>query len=511
MSVIQFTTKSEESPKPESPITPVRPPFGSNGTFGTYGVTGEQAFPLDALPRTMRDIVTETARVTQTPEALAACIALGTIATAIGGGIVWRSNAHRETPANAFILAAVKSGTGKGQSMGIIAKPLYRWEDEANESWNRYERPRLATRKSVADEKLKTAKGKASTADKDSLEQVIDELTELESELAEITRALENPPRLATADGTAEALAGILANQRHEALASLTSEARGVAGVLLGRYGKNGATDEGLYLSGYSGDPVKVDRKGGTCISLSAPRLSVLWLVQPDKAREIAGHEGIAESGFLQRFLFAEVKADFQDEPENMDPPSPKILAAWNDLTHSLIENYHESAGDPVVIDGDHGAREVIRTFTNASKRRARDGQPLADVAPFVSRWGENAARLALVIHCAKHGSRAHTIHLEADTAQAAVAIVQWFSDRQLEFLAESRTAKAEKRLSQLLVHIVANNGELSRNTAYKSHGFDWLEVEALAAQFPSKIATEKRETAGRPVEVVRLARHETP
>lgn len=456
----------------------------------------------------MREIVTETARVTQTPESLAASIALGTIATAIGGGLVWRSNSSRITPANLFVLVAAKSGTGKGQSCSIIAQPLYEWEEQANDAWNRYERPKLATRKSVAEEKLKSAKRKSAAANKDTIEQAITEQTTLEAELADITRALESPPRLATADATAEALAGLLSNQPHEALGSITSEARGVADVLLGRYGKNGATDESIYLSGYSGDPVKVDRKGGGCISLRSPRLSVMWLIQPDKAREIAGHEGIAESGFLQRFLFAEVKADYQDEPEEMEPPSPKILSGWKELVHELIETIHQSEDDPIIIEGTREAREAIRHYRNTSMRRSRDGGELADIAPFVSRWGENAARLALVLHCVKHGSRANTIQIDADTAQAAVVIVQWFTDRQMEFLAEGRTAKAERRLNQLLLLIAAKGGELTRRDAKKSHGYEWQEVEALAARFPEKIETQKRMTAGRPVEVVIHAEH---
>jgi hypothetical protein len=75
-------------------------------------------------------------------------------------------------------------------------------------------------------------------------------------------------------------------------------------------------------------------------------------------------------------------------------------------------------------------------------------------VGQFAARYGEQAWRLALVLHAAFHGAEAHNHPLDVETAGNAIAIVRWFVDSQLSVLARTRrqaTAKLEDEVLELL------------------------------------------------------------
>ena len=80
---------------------------------------------------------------------------------------------------------------------------------------------------------------------------------------------------------TSEKLA-VLLGANHEILFSASPEARQIVDIVCGRYNSTKSTDEAIYLSGFSGDFLRVDRLGRDPLTLHKPCLSVLWLVQPD-------------------------------------------------------------------------------------------------------------------------------------------------------------------------------------------------------------------------------------
>ena len=69
-----------------------------------------------------------------------------------------------------------------------------------------------------------------------------------------------------------------------ETLASLSPDAGTAVNNILERYSKLDRTDESLYINSYSGDYCRADRIGRSSVTLHKPCLTVLWLVQPDKA-----------------------------------------------------------------------------------------------------------------------------------------------------------------------------------------------------------------------------------
>ncbi len=101
-------------------------------------------------------------------------------------------------------------------------------------------------------------------------------------------------------------------------------------------------------------------------------------------------------------------------------------------------------------------ARDRLVAYHNAivSRRRAGD---LSDVSQYASRWCEQAARLAAVLHAGLHGAEAHRHPLTLETAESAVRLAEWFAHQQLNLLAKGRRTAAEKTETAVLELVESN------------------------------------------------------
>lgn len=457
------------------------------------------AFPVHCLPPVLRAIVEETSRVTLTPDALGAIVALGVLSASLGGGLLVRSGAGRVTPPNLFLLGIARSGLGKGRVFSIITRPLSDAERDAVDRWVEHEKPRvdaalrIATRRAEAKEK-EAAKEK----DDDARRMLAMELQRVEEEKQALERERDLAPCFTVGDVTREKLALVLSGQPGEALASFSPEARGIIGVVMGRYSGGKATDEDIYLSGYSGDSLRVDRMGRPPVLLRAPRLALLWLIQPDVARKLAEDERMTESGLIPRLLLCHVKAEPADEPEDFPEMDGAVAAAWDSMIRLLLSQYRANGEKPWIIDATPQAREVLRGFTNESKARARSGGDLQDIESYTARWGENAWRLALCLHAAVHGKEAHQFPISQETGEWAVEILRWFSRSQTDFLAVTRSDRAKLRLERISEILRSSGGSQTIRILGRSHGFDEAEVRSLAERFPTRLRVHAVKTGGR-------------
>lgn len=507
----------EELPSDKTPETPKTYlqaiPDPSNGGFGSIAEGGQDAFevvpfPLDALPRAAQAMAREIVETALVPHSLAAVNVLGILSASLGGGLLIDSGGGRITPANLFLLGIAESGTGKGRAFSMAAKPFQDLEAEEVRHWESETLPAIKKDLRVIEKDFKKAeKPLGEQGEARSREIAGREIQDLEKRKSELERQFAAEPGFSVADITKEKLAITLENQPGQALASLSPEGRGVIDVLMGKYGKGKESDEDLYLSAYSCEAVKVSRVNRPPVHLTKPCLAVLWLIQPDKARKLTESEAITESGLLPRFLLCDSKAEALDEPEEPYHPAPETLASWRELVADLLEDFRANGGDPKTIQADPEARRALVRFTNESKARTRKDGDLQDVTPFVVRWGENAWRLALVLHAAKHGREASKHDLEGDTARDAVRIVSWFAEEQLAILAPERSNRHRSRVIRLLSILGDHQGERTLRDLSKSHGFSKEEVQALAREFPHRleVSLKKREEGGRPSEVAKL------
>lgn len=464
-----------------------------------------EPFPMECLPGAAGDMAREIARVTTSQsEPLAAAAVLGILSASIGAGIEVSTGGERRTRGNLFTLAIADSGTGKGEAYKLAADPFEALEAEEIESFEMHTKPRLLAELNVATARAnKLCKDAAKESDRHAKQGTLAEYQTAEEEKADLQRQIESAPRWKVADATKEALAIVMQGQPGEAAASLSSEARGIFSIVKGRYSKEGG-DEDFYCSGYSGDSLTVDRAGRPRVTLRRPCLSILWMIQPDAARKAFDDDSMTESGLLPRFLIFDPKAEPQERDTQPAPIPPAIKAAWAALIGELVDSYRRQGNDSRTATASREALAVLADYERENVRRRRHSGDLRDLAPYVARWTENAWRLAVVLHSARHGGKGHAAELDERTARDAVKVMRWFSDRQLETLSAGRWEKLRKRLLALLAVLAEENGEISLRVLRRSHSFEEEEIRQLQATFPKsfRIARRKPET-GRPSEVV--------
>lgn len=463
-------------------------------------------FPIDCIPRAAGSMAREAAAAALVPDTLTAMNVLGILSAAIGAGLEVASGGDRRTRANLFLLPVAASGTGKGQSYGLIAEPLLSREAARLDEWRRTDRPHAAAEYGMAEARLARIKSEAKKSlSADDKAMMMTNWREAQAEMDAAERGLQEPA-WSTEQATLEAVQNLLAISSREQLASLSAEARGALDTLMGRYRES--TDESIFLAGYSGDPTKVHRKNSKPIVLARPCLTILWAVQPDKVRELLESVAMSESGLLPRFLLADTKAEPQEEPEVRHCVPAEVKDAWAALIDCLLDEYHEPDIKPRVIQPEREAAALLRDYANEIVQRRRRGGDLEDVTIYAARWAENAWRLAVVIHAAEHGADAWQEPLALCTADKAVRLMRWFANQQLRTLSAGREERLAKRLEKLREVLTlkpdhqANLSELDRR-----HGFNVEEVQRLAAHFPAVLTIEKLSTsgAGRPPVVAKL------
>jgi hypothetical protein len=466
---------------------------------------GDTPFPLDCLPPVLREIIREVGRSLLVPDELTAVCALGTVSAALGAGLEIFTGPGRTLRGNLFLLGVADSGNGKGQAFETITSPWFEFDRELARKWCSNEKPRIEAEILSLEMRLKAkAKSIKGKGGETGSPQVLDDLAVLKRELHE-AQGKKSEPQLIVGDITSEALAVAMAKGHLESLSSMSSEARGCVDVLAGRYNKK--SDEAIYLSGFSGDPYRVDRISNRTVRLNRPCLSVLWLMQPDKLHEILANKALTESGLLPRFLLCCTKAEPQFISETALPIDPSVLSAWAALVGEIASNFHQAASARH-ITASCEAQRAMNQFYNVLVSRRKSGGDLQDINIYVARWVEQSWRLALVLHAALHKKDAAVHHLDGTTASNAIQIVEWFAQHQMAVLAAGREERRTEKLFRLIdVLQTKPSRSCTLRDLKRRHNIDESTVRAIALEHADKLIVEKQTHAGRgrPTEIVRL------
>ena len=407
-------------------------------------------FPLDSLPPIAAAIVTEVARVERNPPVLAACAALATLSAAIGSGLEVVSGPNRQARGNLYILGTAPSGAGKSRAFDLICKPFLDAQRDLMINWQEHTAPDLKADIIILGQRIEQLKAQARKAESDEERaQLREQLKFPQAQLDELIRTF-HLPRWSTEDVTIEALADLL-NQNHEVIFSMSADGRKVSDNLLGRMNPNKRVDDSLYLKGYTGDSCTVDRKDKSPTILNRPCIGIFWLIQPDILDDLVAERSLMLGGFLPRALMCHTRTRRQKIDGTVAPISEMHLADWSRLIVELLATYHQP-GVHHVIQCSETALQRLNAHFNQTVDQG-NGE-LADVESFVARWTEQAWHLAVVLHACLWGKSAHTHALGLETAEAAIAIADWFAGQQLEALARGRHEahkKIEDRVLDLL------------------------------------------------------------
>jgi hypothetical protein len=402
-------------------------------------------FPADCLPRPVEQFVTEAAESLQCPIDFVAVPALAAAAAAIGGSRRLRIRPGYEEGARAYFAVVAPPGSAKSPALRKAWAPVCAEQDRRRNQYHE-DRARYAADLEAyesAGENPVGAEGRAAAPTEKPVKPVMG-------------HAFVN-------DVTIECLAQLLeANPR--GLLMVRDELTGWVRSLNQYRGGKGA-DRQFFLSAWSGEPVKVDRKSleGEPLIVPDPVLSVVGCVTPEMLGELdAGHEG--EDGFIHRILFV-YPPPLRGRRWSWDGVSAETVKGWHDAVkqlYGLLMGRDDSGGPAAVtVDLTPEARPCWEAWYNrhAAETEA-DDFPDVLVGPW-AKMVAYAARLALVVHllrfvCKEAAGEA----VDAESLRRAFVLVDYFKSHARAVYARFRVSREDRRADKAIAWIRRNGGE---------------------------------------------------
>ena len=237
-------------------------------------------------------------------------------------------------------------------------------------------------------------------------------------------REVPHAPQVWVEDVTPERLGALMA-ENGERMAQLSDEG-GIFDTLAGRYSQ-GIPNLDLFLKGHAGSPCRVDRGSRDPVNLRHPALTVALSPQPEVLRGLADKPGFRGRGLLARFLFALPAANVGYR--RLDTPAvPELMTeAWARLIHALLDMpaNEDTDGQPTrrVVKLGQRARTAWGAFWERTEADMREGGRFEHIRDWAGKLPGAVARIAALLHVARHDKAAGAFTVEEADMVAAVRL----------------------------------------------------------------------------------------
>jgi replicative DNA helicase len=443
---------SEDSAPAEA--SPHQPKWEQPAPLGTADLP---KFPVDVLPRTLRDYVLESAEEIQVAVDMVAVPLLSVIATCVQGRYVVCVAGNYVEPLSLFTLCFAESGERKSAALASATEPLREWEAaERIRLRDSIERDRA---KRAIKEKRKQRLTEDAAKEKDLAKAVgmTNEAIKLATELA--NESSPNYPCAFHGDVTPERLARDMAEQGERG-AVFSAEA-GVFGNMSGRY--SGMPNLDLYLQGHASDFVRVHRQAAEPIVMQRPTLTMALLVQPEVVRGLSDGPGFRGRGLLARFLYSRPESLVGRRSARGRPVTKETKATYRDLILRLLQGWTTPAQEPTLIRLSVEASAVHAEFAKRFELRLGPAGDLHHIADWGSKATGAAARLAGLLHVAKcaEANRSPDGEIPKTTMSAAIKLTEkYLVDHALAAFGAMGTDPRLLAARELLAFLLARNLE---------------------------------------------------
>ncbi len=290
--------------------------------LGFNELTGEP-FPEDIFPDQIEQFVRAQAHALQTPVDLPAVLALGVIAAASARRAEVSLSPDWIEPLNEWFAIVLSSGERKSPQFRAITAPVEERQRELVEA-RRPEIERQKVDRDIKEKRVAELKSRAAKADGIEANQPREEAARVAQELDEAPVPVL--PRLIADDVTSEAVAGLLAEQGGR-IAILSAEG-GLFATIAGRY-SDGVANLDVFLKGYSGDSIRVDRRGRQSEFVPKPHLTLCLTVQPQVIESFSEQREFRGRGFLARFNFSFPQSVVGYRESKVAPVPEELARNW--------------------------------------------------------------------------------------------------------------------------------------------------------------------------------------
>jgi hypothetical protein len=407
------------------------------------------AFPTDALPKPIADMINTISEATQTDPAMAGTSALSALSACTGGHARIEIRPGWREPLNVYTATVARPAERKSAVQYSIVRPIFDVERQlAERAMGEIEE--AETRKGIAEREalvLKHSAAKAEGVDRDKA--IADAIG------ASMTASsIEVPavPKIVVDDITPESVAAVLAQQKGR-LAMISAEG-GIFDIIAGRYSGN-VPNLDVWLKGHSGDPIKVDRLGRAPDHIPSPALTLGLMIQPEVLNTIAANRQFRGRGLLARFLYAYPASKVGKRQIPAPAPDQKVIDTYHAEITALASGLAGWVGDPAVLMLTETAHEAITAIERAVESTLVGDGELAPLADWGGKYVGAIARIAGILHLAEHGpEHGPRTPVTAVTIGAAHRIGEYFKSCAINAFTEMGTDLVTADAVYLLVRI---------------------------------------------------------
>ena len=407
------------------------------------------AYPVDALPTLMADMVAAMADLVQAPDTLCAHAVLSAAVLVTQGlADIHLPNTSRAMPLSLFLLVVAASGERKSSCDGLALKAVAQLEARLSETYADEMRTFRADRAAYEGEVSKIKADRK--IEQDERKQKLRALYEPEEPTAPIIRATE--PNL-------EGLLNLIAKGR-PSLGVFTAE----GGSFLGGHGMNEdaktRTLTGLSTLYDTGAAQRVRAKEITI--LDGRRVSISLAAQAKIAAALLGDELAQDQGFLGRFLVCYPDSRIGTREVRLVPTDtdPRV-EAFTDRVRRLLD-LQDGIKAPLrlpVLVLDDEAWEVFRAFSQAIEDNLGDGKHWHPIRAAAQRMAENVGRVAGVLHLFAHGGTDRLI--DGDTMVSACEVGAFYLKEALRISGGVMVDAETQAVADLATWIESRPGDL--------------------------------------------------
>lgn len=382
------------------------------------------AFPVDKLPPVLRDFAQAVAENLQVAVDMPALQVLAVMALCVQGKFIINPKPGWVEPLNLYAVTVARPSDRKSPTLQVCTRHPRDYVREENERRRplveEYRMRRDVLAKKISNMKEMAAKpipAKGKTVD-------LDDITELQYQLADLEREAVKPLRLLADDVTPEALISLMAENGGKM--AIVSDEGGIFDIAAGRYSDRVNLD--AFLKAYSGTTIQIDRKGRPSESIDHPALTMSLTVQPAVLEAVMGNGEFSRRGFLARFLYSLPVSTVGLRHYETGHVPLDVENAYNQLQDRLLTI--EDTGEARIIKLSPEAHTESRRFSEALEPRLLND--LEEIEEWAGKYHGQIMRIAGIIHCCFYGREAASKPVSLDTIQRTEAIGEYFLEHAL-------------------------------------------------------------------------------
>lgn len=318
-----------------------------------------------------------------------------------------------------YTLSLLDSGGRKSTVMNICKKPLEIWEREAREICAPIlENARLEA-EVYQDEKRMLMQKRRNSKDPAEKAQILKEIQDVGSKI----KSIPQEPQLIAEDTTSEALAEVLA-ANHGFIGIFSAEG-GLFDTIGGRY-SDGVPNCDIYLKGYSGESLRINRKTSPPIYIERCQIAIGMSMQPDLLKNRRAGEVFRSKGLDARFFYFFPKdLSGYRNVRNPKPMNELTKQRFYQKVSSLLPDpreWIEWAPQMTALNFSDDALEAWIDFSEQVEHALRPYGDFYGMKDWGNKLPGGVARLAGVFHILTHDTP-ERMKISLETVQQAVYV----------------------------------------------------------------------------------------